>query len=152
MLKPFALLLLTLPFPALAQDSPIDGALIEICLRDAPRGRADADCIGIAARACQAWTGETTVQINTCIEAERKEWDEALNREYKETRDHFKDRPGIADKLKVAQKSWIGLRDADCEAEGLRYEGGTMQTTSTLYCQLEHTARRALELRNMRDP
>ncbi|MDS9467792.1 lysozyme inhibitor LprI family protein [Paracoccus sp. MBLB3053] len=152
MWKWFIPILATSPVPAMGQDVSVDGSVVEACFQSARNGAVDPDCIGFAARLCQGREGETTVAIGQCVMAETKAWDALLNREYKETRDQFARIPALGDKLKAAQRGWIEMRDADCDIAYDRYEGGSMRSISAASCQMEHTARRALELRNMRQP
>ena len=145
------LAILCLSGPAAAQDVDVDSAVVHACFDSVPRGRIDADCIGIAARACQQGGNDTTIGIGFCLKSEFKEWDAILNREYAATRDNFAHLPKVQETLKTAQRAWIELRDADCTVAYDRYDGGSMRTVASGFCMLDHTARRALDLRNMRD-
>ncbi|MBD9526686.1 lysozyme inhibitor LprI family protein [Paracoccus sp. PAR01] len=148
----FALVLALLPVSAWAQDAQVDKSVIAACFDKAPPGAVDPDCIGMAAGICEAKVGSTTVGISSCAMAEAAEWDTILNREYKATRDQFAKIPGISDQLQVAQRGWIALRDADCQIAYDRFEGGSMRSIASANCRMQHTAHRALELRNMREP
>lgn len=135
---------------ASAQDSPVDPAIVAACFDSTRSDNITPDCIGLAARLCEDADRPTTVGTMSCAMAETAEWDAILNREYKATRDLFADTPGLGDTLLAAQRAWIALRDADCKFAYDRYEGGSMRVIASSDCQLQHTARRALELKNMR--
>lgn len=156
MYRPLSLIavlsLLTLR-PAAAQEPTVDPATVEACFQSAAYGQVDPDCIGAASAACQSSApgGETTVGISGCTMAETAEWDAILNREYRDTRARFADIDGIGDQLLVAQRGWIAMRDADCTIAYDRWGGGSMRSIASTHCQMNHTARRALELKHMRD-
>ncbi|MDP5305720.1 lysozyme inhibitor LprI family protein [Paracoccus spongiarum] len=133
-----------------AQDRAVDEAIVAACFDTAPRGGITTDCIGLAARLCEDADRPTTVGTMSCTMAETAAWDAILNREYKATRDQFADMPGLSDTLLTAQRAWIALRDADCKFAYDRYDGGSMRSVAAGFCQMEHTARRALELKKMR--
>lgn len=143
--------------PALAgaQEPQAEAGIVDACFAAAPRGRIDPDCIGIAANLCQSQPGRSdTVSIGGCLMSEMAEWDRILNREYTATRDAYAartDAPGLVDSLKVAQRAWIALRDADCSVAYDRYGGGSMRSIASAECEMTHTARRALDLKNMRE-
>nr|WP_255572042.1 lysozyme inhibitor LprI family protein [Celeribacter sp. PS-C1] len=53
----------------------------------------------------------------------------------------------VAEALRTAQRAWIPYRDAACEAEGILFEGGTIQPLIVYTC-LEHlTRQRTNEMR-----
>ena len=140
------------PMMAAAQDMSVNGAIVDACFDSTMLGSIDPDCIGIASNLCQgAPAGSTTLGISQCTMAETAEWDRILNREYAATRDAYADTPGLADSLLAAQRAWIALRDADCSVAYDRYGGGSMRSIAGVYCRLNHTARRALELKIMRE-
>ena len=158
MRKTLILALICAPALSLAQapkDDLVDAAIVDACFTEARRGGIDPECIGFAADICQSRPGQAnTVGISFCIMAEVAEWDRILNREYTATRDAFAgftDGPVLTDTLLTAQRAWIALRDADCSVAYDRWGGGSMRNIASAHCQLDHTARRALDLKNMRD-
>ena len=154
MMMRHAVMLLTAlsPMPALSQSVAVERAVVDACFQLAPRGDTHPDCIGVAARACHSVPGmDTTMGIGDCLMAEQAEWDEILNREYQETRKHLLDSEVPDTRLRDAQRAWITLRDADCDVAGERYGGGSLRIIAYANCQLDHTARRALDLKNMRE-
>lgn len=133
-----------------AQEAVVDPAIVAACFDGAPRNSVAPGCIGLAARLCENADRPTTIGSMSCAMAETAEWDAILNREYSATREHFQGIAGVGDTLLAAQRAWIALRDADCKIAYDRYDGGSMRVIASSYCRLEHTARRALELKNMR--
>jgi uncharacterized protein YecT (DUF1311 family) len=83
---------------------------------------------------------ETTVELVDCWNAEWKKADAELNRVYQAA--IKKQRPPNAAKLRRAQRAWIAYRDAQCEAEGSVYEGGTIQPMIVGHCMLTLTQQR----------
>ena len=148
----FLALAILLPAPLAAQDAQVDAGAVAACFAGTDPGDVDPGCIGAAAEACQQThpQGQTTLGISGCLMAEAGAWDNLLNREYRLTRDGFTDQPGLPDTLLAAQRAWIALRDADCALAYDRYGGGSMRVIAAAHCRLRHTARRALELRDMR--
>ncbi|MBK4215837.1 DUF1311 domain-containing protein [Paracoccus caeni] len=151
MLKYLAITLAVLPLPVVAQDLAVDEAAVQQCF-DGATG-IDPDCIGQAADACQTATpdGSTTVGISECLMAETKAWDGILNSQYSATREQYSS-DGLPEKLQAAQRAWIAFRDADCGFAYDKFGGGSMRGIASASCQLNHTARRALELKQMREP
>ncbi|VDS09190.1 hypothetical protein PARHAE_02380 [Paracoccus haematequi] len=152
---PALILALAVPAAALSQPAsvPLDSAVVEACLAQTPPRETQTDCIGLAAKLCQtAPDGETTLGISACLMAEHDAWDEILNREYAETRAHFSQTRGLTDTLLAAQRAWIAFRDAECTLAYDRWDGGSMRTIASADCRMRQTARRALELRAMRQP
>lgn len=139
--------LLMLPTASLGDETLIDGATVEACF-----ARDDAQaCIGDAANQCQDTQpqGQTTLGISECLMAEHAAWDRILNREYGQLRDNYADDAGLVAQLRDAQRAWITFRDADCRLAYDRYGGGSMRVIAAAGCRLQHTARRALDLRDM---
>nr|WP_281390453.1 lysozyme inhibitor LprI family protein [Paracoccus amoyensis] len=127
--------------------------IVDVCVLQTAKGETDPDCIGVAAGACQTATqsGSTTPGISACLMSENAVWDRLLNQEYQANRKAFADTPGMTEKLQAAQRAWVAMRDADCEIAYDRYGGGSMRTIASAACQMNHTARRALQLRDMRE-
>lgn len=84
-----------------------------------------------------------TVEMQNCIGAEHERQDALLNQRYKAL---MKLLPEVRqERLREAQRAWIGFRDANCRFY-LDPDGGTMATISAASCGLEFTAERAAEL------
>lgn len=148
-----AALLSSLAGPGLAQtaQAPLDPSIVDACLAATPRGGVDPDCIGQAARACQEIPGyASTVGASACLMAEHDAWDRILNDQYREAAALLGGPLQVGDQLRTAQRAWIAFRDADCTLAYDRYGGGSMRVIASADCQMRHTARRALELRDMR--
>ena len=141
--------LVCLPVTLSAQEAAVYPGSVEACFNSARQSNTLPDCVGNAAAACSAAHSQpdTTLSISQCLMAENGVWDGLLNREYAAVREQFRDQPGLAEQLLMAQRAWIAFRDADCALAYDRYGGGSMRTISGADCQLRHTARRALELR-----
>ncbi|MEM7524649.1 MAG: lysozyme inhibitor LprI family protein [Pseudomonadota bacterium] len=143
-----ALALVLCAAPALAEDQPPEGLLdrIETCIGriDAPADHADL-CMGMHALPCMAKPeNETTVGMVTCLTQETTAWSVLLDRELSL----------LVAKLDVeqraafdkAQAAWSAWRDADCVFPHVLVRGSLAQPWSS-DCYMQHTARRALELR-----
>lgn len=165
MIRPaLAILLLALPAAAQSPDGqPADPAADPAAVRVCHEGAAPYDdapaCIGEAANACQDMPGgATTYGIVGCLASEDTTWDALLNEEYGLLRDDLRaaDARGTAqdmtraDALRDAQRAWIAFRDADCSLALSIWHDGTIRGPVAAQCRLSHTARRALELRNLR--
>lgn len=138
-------------FPALpvaAQILRADPVIVSECLASTPRGDTDPACIGRAAQLCQQGPGgSTTPGIADCLMSEMQEWDRHLNAVYAEAKGYFA--PELHQRLIDAQRAWIALREADCQLAYDRYGGGSMRSIASASCQMDHTARRTLQLRAM---
>lgn len=156
-----AILLVLLAAPVSAQDAP-DGDMRGV--RSCHEGAAPFDtapaCIGRAARTCQSRAGGgTTIGIVGCLSSEAEAWDVLLNAEYGLLRDKLAADDAAAagmgqasrtDALRDAQRAWIAFRDADCVLSSSIWQDGTIRGPVAAQCLLTHTARRALELRDLR--
>jgi uncharacterized protein YecT (DUF1311 family) len=83
---------------------------------------------------------QTTMEMTNCMDGEVKKADAELNRVYQAALK--KHRPENAIKLRKAQRAWIAFRDAQCEAEGSLYQGGTIQPVIMGHCRLILTQQR----------
>lgn len=135
---------------------PVDPASVEACLE------AEADCIGAAAGRCMEETedGQTTIGMSGCTQAETEIWDRLLNETYGTLRaelDAVDARGGLSggqgidrsDALRDAQRAWIAYRDAECRLRWVQFQDGTIRSILAAACQLDFTARRTFELRDM---
>ncbi|RYH12366.1 lysozyme inhibitor LprI family protein [Tropicimonas sp. IMCC6043] len=146
--------------PAAAQEMPVFSAVpAETCLAGADDLPAMETCIGAASQACMESTkmGNTTVGMNTCLDAELVFWDARLNAAYGAVmaKDEAVDAelaklgsaaPPLAPALRAMQRAWITFRDARCDYEGAQWGGGTGGGPATLGCLMDITARQALFL------
>lgn len=135
-----------------AQNAQIDPRDVEACLAGTLTGAVDPPCLGAASNACQRLTpdGGTTIGITACTLAETGAWDDLLNREYGATRDAFAGVEGLTDQLLAAQRAWIAYRDAECALAYARWQDGSMRGIVGANCVMVMTARRTVELRDMR--
>ncbi len=154
------LLALLLPGAALA-EAPYDGFMggVDACFAsDTPES-----CFGAGAAACfdGAPDGQTTVGMMFCLLAEANAWDRILNAEYAGARAaaraaddieraNFPEYAVRADQVQAAQRAWIAFRDADCAMEYGIWGAGSMRQISGADCQLQMTARRAVDLHGYR--
>lgn len=143
-------------------DPAYDGALLDGCLnRAAEQGRDSVhlrQCIGQAAGACMAGEGgDTTIGMVTCLRHEASEWDMILTAQLDrltrqaEAADAELERlqsaaPPAGPALQRAHEYWQAFRDASCEYEALRFQGGTAGGPAAASCLLELTATQALRL------
>lgn len=165
MTKAICFLLSALFVPNLSQAIEAEtvkyGPILETCYASAPDGGL-ADCIGQMAEACMSGEdgGETTLGMTMCTMAEAQAWDAYLNREYQDTlaglqamdRDEAAYFPEFAkrvDTLRTAQRAWIAFRDAECGLAYAMWGSGSMRNIAASACQLDMTAARTIELRNL---
>ncbi len=114
-----ALLFALLPVPACAQDTTAGSA----------------ECADAM----------TTLDMRRCFSTANVRADSAMADTFRAARD----RSGVAAALDSAQARWERFRDAQCEAEGARYEGGTLQPVAVLTCRLGLTRARVRYLENL---
>lgn len=148
-----ALVVLLLASPALAQEPVYDPALVPACLERAGGDQvARRACIGVGAGACMtAEVGATTVGMVSCLQAETAQWDERLNAAYaalkadEEQTDQETD-GAAAPALVKAQRAWLAWRDAACDYEAARWQGGSIGGPVASDCFMQLTAQQALRL------
>ncbi|RYC29855.1 DUF1311 domain-containing protein [Lichenibacterium minor] len=88
----------------------------------------------------------TQTDLNICAGQARAAADAALNATY----GALVAAPTMADRLdrlRAAERAWVGYRDAQCAFEGARFEGGSMQPMAVDGCAEALTRRRTTELR-----
>lgn len=153
--------LLLAPPAALAEGGPrADPERVRLCRDGAGAGDTTPSCIGAAAGACQeAAGGATTAGIMACLDSETAAWDAMLNEEYGLLRGDLRAEDAAAagkslvsrsDAMRDAQRAWIAFRDADCALRWSMWQDGTIRGPVAARCLLDHTARRTLELRDLR--
>ncbi|WP_406720498.1 lysozyme inhibitor LprI family protein [Thioclava litoralis] len=93
---------------------------------------------------------QTQADMTGCAALDFAQADAALNAEYAATRDRAKARGAAqADALLQAQRAWIAYRDAACKAQGLEFEGGSLEPMVVAMCKTELTQRRSEDLRRL---
>ena len=147
-------------------DPAYDGSLLEDCLGRvaAEHGTGDPDaeamrqCIGQAASACMAGEGgDTTIGMVTCLTEEAREWDMILTAWFSrltrqaaaadvQLQELGSAAPPAGPALQRAHEHWQAFRDASCEYESLRFQGGTAGGPAAASCLLDLTATQALRL------
>lgn len=86
----------------------------------------------------------TTVDTTDCFDREYKKADAELNRIYQLAFTGLDEK--AADNLRKAQRAWIVYRDAQCDAEYAKWEGGSGGPAAHLACLLRLTQLRTREL------
>ncbi len=91
---------------------------------------------------------DTTPEIVACVSAKAKAWQARLDTALKAML--ASQRPAQQDRLKAAQKAWVGYRDANCTyyANG----EGTIARVEAAECQRVLTQQRARELEQALQP
>jgi uncharacterized protein YecT (DUF1311 family) len=94
--------------------------------------------------------------MNFCSAAEFEAADAELNEVWADLRRTLKQREteyegyeGWFETALAGQRAWITYRDAQCEAEGMAAEGGSMQPLLVSGCLVRLTEARVVELREM---
>lgn len=97
-------------------------------------------------RAADCDKAQTQVDLNSCAEGGFRTADAALNTVYGQL---LKEPAMTArlDRLKAAERAWVGYRDAECAFEGSEYEGGSMQPMVIAGCAQGLTEHRTAELK-----
>jgi uncharacterized protein YecT (DUF1311 family) len=109
-----------------------------ICCNSVARAQhmnaADAPCRNVA----------VTVAMENCFDKAYKAADSGLNQMYSQIEKVLQ--PDDLQRLKVAQRLWIQLRDATCTAESNLYNGGTASAPAYSACLEEETRQRTADL------
>ncbi len=115
------------------------------------------ECIGTAALACQENTeaGYSNLGMATCFRKEGEAWDKLLNEVYREVIAGAKvadarDGGGREAAMRVAQRAWIGFRDAECAFTYALFGDGSMRIPLGAECVMRLTAERVLDLEGTR--
>jgi len=96
---------------------------------------------------CVKRAGGATFPMVECITAEHRRWDAELNQQYRFIRGKLDG--GRRNGFDAAQLAWVSYRDANCSFYN-DPEGGTIARLDANSCMLEMTARRVMELRDIR--
>lgn len=100
---------------------------------------------GVSAQALDCDDAVTQSAMNACAYEAWVKADEDLNDTYAWAMDRAKSMSeATAEALRTAQRAWIPYRDAACEAEGILFEGGSIQPLIVYTC-LEHLTRQRTE-------
>lgn len=152
--------------PASATEHEIDafGAVLDTCYVAAEGAKARKACLGRMSQTCMDSQdgGHTTLGMSSCLNAEAQVWDKYLNTEYKATAASFQAAdedeaisfPEYAkrvENLRAAQRAWIAFRDAECGLAYAQWGSGSMRSIAWADCQMQMTAERTMELRDMRE-
>lgn len=159
--------------PALAQiDVSYDDSILSACLDETaqsqPQPLLDYEplraCIGKASETCiEGPDGSSNAGISACISHETADWDALLNKHYERAMTRAKAADAdlaelgsaaspAAPVLQQAQRNWMSFRDASCEYESVRYQGGTAGGPASAACMMELTATQALRLMQIAGP
>lgn len=79
----------------------------------------------MASAACDS--ADTQTELNQCTAMSYQTADDELNEAYQALAGKLESNPGSLEKLRVAQRAWIGFRDAECAFESSAVEGGSAQ-------------------------
>ncbi|MEM9427653.1 MAG: lysozyme inhibitor LprI family protein [Pseudomonadota bacterium] len=147
---------------ATEQEVAAYGATLDACYTAAADSAALTDCIGQMATVCMDSQdgGHSTLGMTMCAMAEARVWDKFLNLEYRATMDglkamdtdeaeYFPEFANRAESLRAAQRAWIAFRDAECGLAYAMWGSGSMRNIASSNCQLEMTAARTIELRDL---
>ena len=88
-----------------------------------------------------------TLAMENCFSRTYKAADGELNRTYNQISKVLQ--PEDLERLKVAQRLWIQLRDATCTAESDLYSGGTAAGPAYFACLEEETRQRTSDLKTI---
>lgn len=89
---------------------------------------------------------DNQLTLNRCASFEFGQADEELNALYKEQVERLS--PKTQKRLRLAQRSWIAFRDADCRYRaGPREESGSIWELQYLSCMTKHTTRRIEDIK-----
>ncbi len=152
-------------FPVWAQDMVYDDRPTLICLEDAGREDGSAAvrlaCAGTAADVCMSDNedGYTTLGMGYCFDREWQFWDAALNTAYGKLMGLYRlrDAEVVAngwdmelqvDALQAMQRAWITYRDARCDFERAKWDGGTGGAPATIQCLMAVTAAQTILLQD----
>jgi uncharacterized protein YecT (DUF1311 family) len=88
-----------------------------------------------------------TIAMENCFDKAYKAADGGLNQMYSQISKVLQ--PDDLQRLKVAQRLWIQLRDATCTAESNLYNGGTASAPAYSACLEELTRQRTADLKTI---
>jgi len=154
------------PLAAQAQDEELARyrSAIEPCVMAAGSdGAALEACAGRLSEACMEGEpgGMSNLGMASCVRAEAAFWDERLNAEWRRLIARVKEadlqseeyEPDFAvreDRLRAAQRAWIGFRDAQCAYDYAVFGAGSLRQLMYPSCLSDLTMKRLTDLIAMR--
>jgi uncharacterized protein YecT (DUF1311 family) len=132
-------------FPAMAQTIQVpatDMTVFRACLTRAQTETLAKTCDQPVFDACNQRSSmpDTTVTISECLMVQHQAWDRVLNEVWPISLAGLE--PKAKTKLRNAQRLWINLRKADCEAVYEANIGGTIRGPAYGACMVEATRTR----------
>jgi uncharacterized protein YecT (DUF1311 family) len=90
----------------------------------------------------------STVELNQCALQDQQKVERQLNAVYQETLKVFASAGEASTKAKLidAQRLWVKFREADCEAEYDKWQGGSIRNVMYSGCMQERAKQRIKEL------
>lgn len=85
-------------------------------------------------------------QLEACLANEFFLWDRELNAAYSKLRGGLNSEGKVL--LTKAQRSWVSLRDADCELEAESHKGGSGYQAVLIQCQIDKTQQRIKDFKS----
>ncbi|MFV0474215.1 MAG: lysozyme inhibitor LprI family protein [Pikeienuella sp.] len=105
-------------------------------------------CLGTFAQAClDKPENMSTAAMVSCVQTETDAWTAIMEREYAALFERLDDEQKAA--MEDLQRKWIAFRQADCAFPRV-FLRGSMALPWSADCVMQHTARRALDLRGYR--
>ncbi len=92
-------------------------------------------------------SANTQTELNQCAAQAYQAADDELNAVYQTVVSRLEDNSASLEKLRAAQRAWIGFRDAECAFESSAVEGGSAQPMVRNGCLETLTAERTEQLR-----
>lgn len=92
-------------------------------------------------------SANTQTELNLCTAQAYQAVDDELNAVYQTLVSRLEGNSASLDKLRVAQRAWIGFRDAECAFESSAVEGGSAQPMVRNGCLETLTEARTEQLR-----
>ncbi len=145
MIRALFALMLASPAPVAAETlvERIDQCLEEVGLY----GDGVGQCLGLYSQQCmEDDANSTTSGMVACLSTESAAWDDVLNREYRKLLPRLDEEQKAA--LREVQRKWIEFRDLDCAFPHVLVRGTLAQPWGA-DCVMQHTARRAYEIRGI---
>jgi uncharacterized protein YecT (DUF1311 family) len=111
----------------------------------------------VAAQEVDCSNQVTQIDMNQCAYDAWQAADVTLNRVYREAiaavqardRDYPLEGASEEDRLRLAQRTWVAFRDANCDAAGYQMRGGSAEPLLVNGCFLQMTEQRIAELQSV---
>ncbi len=141
----------------------VDRAIVETCFSQTPFGVAHPPCVGQAAEVCETTPPrhQTTLDIMDCRMAEAVVWDEIVEAGHDEERSLLvtagRNVAGNGllsevDALNAAHEAWKSYRRVQCRLVYALNQGGSIKNVRAPICNLNMTADRAFQMRDLFRP